>query len=53
MLVPVAYLLARSGDLNLIWWSYPIAEVVSLTVTLLLFARIYRQIIAGIPEGAE
>ena len=53
VLVPVAYLLARSGDLNLIWWSYPIAEVVSLTVTLLLFARIYRQIIAKIPEGAE
>ena len=53
VLVPVAYLLARSGDLNLIWWSYPVAEVVSLTVTLLLFARIYRQIIAKIPEGAE
>ena len=53
VLVPVAYLLARSGDLNLIWWSYPVAEIVSLTVTLLLFARIYRQIIAKIPEGAE
>lgn len=52
VLVPVAYLLAQSGDLNRIWWSYPIAELASLTVTLLLFARIYRQIIAGIPEGA-
>ena len=43
VLLPAAYLLSLSGDINLVWWSFPIAEVVSLTVTLIFFTRIYRQ----------
>lgn len=43
VLLPAAYLLSLSGDVNLVWWSFPIAEVMSLTVTIILFARIYRQ----------
>ena len=43
MLLPAAYLLSLSGEINLVWWSFPIAEVVSLAVTLILFTRIYRQ----------
>jgi len=42
VLLPAAYLLSLSGDVHLVWWAFPIAEVVSLIVTLLLFARIYR-----------
>ena len=41
-LLPAAYLLSLSGDVNLVWWAFPVAEVVSLAVTLVLFARIYR-----------
>ena len=43
VLLPAAYLLSLSGDVNLVWWSFPIAEVMSLAVTTILFARIYRQ----------
>ena len=43
VLLPAAYLLSLSGNVNLVWWSFPVAEVVSLTITLILFARIYRQ----------
>ncbi len=43
VLLPSAYLLSLTGDVTLVWWAFPIAEVVSLTVTLLLFGRIYRQ----------
>ena len=43
VLVPAAYLLSLTGDVNLVWWSFPIAEVVSTALTLLFFARIYRQ----------
>ena len=53
VLVPVAYLLALAGDLNLIWWSYPIAEIASVTVSFCLFARLYKKIISKIPLGAE
>ena len=42
-LVPAAYLLSLTGDVHLVWWAFPIAEVVSLLVTLILFARIYRR----------
>jgi Na+-driven multidrug efflux pump len=42
-LLPAAYLLSLSGNVNLVWWSFPIAEVISLAVSLLLFVRIYRQ----------
>ena len=43
VLLPVAYLLSLSGDVHLVWWAFPIAEVASLLVTLFLFVRIYRQ----------
>ena len=42
-LLPAAYLLSLSGDVNMVWWAFPIAEVVSLTATLFFFVRIYRK----------
>ena len=42
-LLPAAYLLSLSGNVTLVWWAFPIAEVISVTVTLLFFRRIYRQ----------
>ena len=41
-LLPVAYLLSLTGDVGNVWWSFPIAEVVSALVTALLFAKLYR-----------
>ena len=43
VLLPAAFLLSLSGNVHLVWWAFPIAEVASLVVTLLLFSRIYRQ----------
>ena len=42
-LLPAAYLLSLSGEVNRVWWSFPIAEVVSALVTLYFFRKIYRQ----------
>lgn len=42
-LLPAAYLLSLTGDVNNVWWSFPIAESVSLVATLFFFVRIYRQ----------
>ena len=57
VLVPAAWLLAklgmRVGNDTLVWFSYPIAEIASLAVTLVLFARLYRKVIKGIPDGAR
>ena len=55
VLLPSALLLAvigrNTGNDNLIWFCYPIAEIASLAVTLVLYRRIYRTKIALIPEG--
>ena len=43
VLLPAAYLLSLTGNVNMVWLAYPIAEVASGTATLFFFLRIYRQ----------
>ena len=45
MLLPAAYLLSLTGDVNLVWWAWPIAETLGLTMTLVFFLRNYRKLI--------
>ena len=42
-LLPLAYLMSLTGDVNKVWLAYPMAEVVSGTVTMFFFLRIYKQ----------
>lgn len=43
VLVPAAWILAKlTGNVNAVWWAFPIAEVFSLLVTVFLFLRLYR-----------
>ena len=53
VLVPAAYLLAKFGGLHMVWWSFPIAEVMSFIVSLTLLIKIWNDIIKDIPEGRE
>lgn len=49
ILVPAAWLLARlSGEVNSVWWAFPIAETFSLVVSVFFFLRLYRKEIAGL-----
>ena len=50
VLLPAAYLLSLSGNVNMVWWAFPIAELVSLTTTMILFVRIFRQKIKPIMQ---
>ena len=43
VLLPAAYLLSLTGNVNLVWLSYPIAELASGTATVFFFIKIYRQ----------
>ena len=43
VLLPAAYLLSLSGEVNAVWWAFPIAELMSLAATTVLFLRIFRQ----------
>lgn len=53
VLLPAAYLLSLSGNVNNVWWAFPIAELMSLIVTTIFLLRINRQIISHIGEDGE
>lgn len=48
VLLPVAYGLAQFGDVNLVWWALPIAELMSLVATVFFMIRINKKIISKI-----
>jgi putative MATE family efflux protein len=45
VLLPAAYLLAQLGNIDYVWWSFPIAEVVGVTMSILFSKKITREII--------
>ena len=53
VLIPAAYILSKLGGLHVVWWSFPIAEIVSLVVSLLFLLRINRTVISKIPDGSD
>lgn len=50
VLLPVAKLLSLSGEVTLIWWAFPIAELASLLLSTHFLVRIYKKIICHIGE---
>ena len=50
VLLPVAYLLSRTGNIDMVWWAFPIAELVSGGLTIFFLVRIYRNVIVHISE---
>ena len=52
VLLPAAYLLSITGNVNNVWWAFPIAELMSLSMTLFFYGRINRKIISKIGEPA-
>ncbi len=47
-LLPVAYLLSLTGKVQNVWWAFPIAELVSLFMTIFFLVRIYQKVIRHI-----
>ena len=43
VLLPVAYLLSKSGNLNLVWWAFPIAELASVFLSSIGFKYVYKK----------
>ena len=51
VLLPAAYLLARLGNVNYVWWAFPIAELMSLALSSYFLFRIYHKIIKHVGKG--
>lgn len=43
ILLPVAFLLSRIGGLAVVWWAFPIAELLSVGLSALFLRRVYRK----------
>ena len=50
VLLPAAYILSRFGDVNYVWWSFPIAEIVALIITAGFLIKTYKENIKPIQE---
>ena len=50
VLLPAAYLLSLTGNVDYVWWSFPIAELVSLIMTVFFLIRINKKVIRHIGE---
>lgn len=50
VLIPAAYLLSLTGNLNNVWWSFPIAEIASVIASAVCFIYLYKTVIKKIPE---
>ena len=50
VLLPAAYLLSLTGDVTYVWFAFPIAELVSLGVSVFFLVCIYNKVIKHIGE---
>ncbi len=45
VLIPVAWLLSRTGVVTNVWWAFPIAEIVSLILSVFYFRKLYGEVV--------
>ena len=53
VLLPVAFALAQFGNVNLVWWAYPAAEIMSAIMTAIFLVKLNREVISKIGHGTE
>ncbi|MGN0367891.1 MAG: MATE family efflux transporter [Wujia sp.] len=53
VLIPAAYILAKVGGVDAVWWAFPIAEIMSCIVSVTCLCMVYKNIIKPLPEGRE
>ena len=51
ILVPLAYLLSLSGNVNYVWFAFPIAELIAFALNIIFYIRIYKNVISKIADG--
>ena len=50
ILIPAAWLLAKTGNVNNVWWCFLIAETASLILSTYFFRKVYREHVQGMIE---
>lgn len=50
ILIPAAYLLSLTGNINMIWWAFPIAELVGCTLCITFVALVLKKLVSKMPN---
>ena len=50
ILIPAAWLLSKTGEVNNVWWCFLIAETASLILSTYFFRKVYREKVEGMIE---
>ena len=54
ILIPSAWLLAKTGNVNNVWWCFFIAEIASFILSLIFFRKVYQSDVSPLPDdGVE
>ena len=50
-LLPAAFLLSLTGNVDMVWFAFPIAELFSLLMTTIFYMKVYKKTILNIPDN--
>jgi putative MATE family efflux protein len=54
VIIPCAYIFAKIGGVDMVWWAFPLAEIVGVTMSIIYTKRIRKTIISKMtPRDAE
>ena len=53
VLLPAAFILAKIGGLEIIWWSFPIAELMSIVVSVIFLIVLWNKTIKKLPDDGS
>ena len=53
IIIPCAYVFARIGGVDMVWWAFPVAEVAGMTMSIMYTRRIRRTIISKMTCPAD
>ena len=53
VLLPAAYLLSKLGDVNYVWWAFPIAELVSVVLNIGFLTRTNKKVLRPMKETED
>ena len=51
LVLPLAYVFSLSGNLNMVWWAFPVAEVLAGILTAYYLRKIYQRVIRPLDQA--
>lgn len=42
-IAPIAYIIVEFGDINYVWWAFPLAEILGITFAFIFFQNLYKK----------